>query len=186
MDRKAAKLAPQVRYSDRLRDRICAELASGEPARQVFLQPGMPDQKTHYRWMAAREDYHNAVIAAKVVARAVKDRNPVAKAVRHAPRGASVRIASVRLAPTVTVKVHVGKAVRSIPLQATPKATTQTTALNAHPVANARASVAKAGVSVAKVVANVVRAGAKAAVRAVASAHLARTMAKALHRPKPQ
>mgnify|MGYP002133705493 CR=1 FL=1 len=65
MDRKAAKLAPQVRYSDRLRDRICAELASGEPARQVFLQPGMPDQKTHYRWMAAREDYRNAVTAAK-------------------------------------------------------------------------------------------------------------------------
>jgi hypothetical protein len=90
----------------------------------------------------------------------------------------------------VTVKVPAGKVVRSTPQQPTLKATTPTTALSAHPVANARASVEKAGANVvkavAKVVANVVRAEAKAeAVRVVANAHLARTMAKPQHRPRP-
>ena len=55
----------EVHYSGEITARICAELAAGESVAAVCRQAWAPDEKTHYRWMAAHAEYREAVVAAK-------------------------------------------------------------------------------------------------------------------------
>lgn len=60
-------MAAGARYSDRLTARICAELAAGVSVAEVCRQPWAPNEKTHYRWMAAHPEYRAAISSAKDV-----------------------------------------------------------------------------------------------------------------------
>lgn len=63
--KRAPKQRAEVRYSAEITARICAEVAAGESVKEVCRQAWAPNEKTHYRWMAAYPEYRDAITAAR-------------------------------------------------------------------------------------------------------------------------
>lgn len=50
-----ARKAPRITLTDPLIDALCERVASGQSAKTICAQPGMPSESTLYRWLSESE-----------------------------------------------------------------------------------------------------------------------------------